>query len=50
LNRGDIEAWIRNVFFLDELALAIEEIRKEPLDIMEKVVKLKKVIRDWIEG
>lgn len=44
LNRGDIENWIRHVFFLDSLAKEISRIRLEPLSITEKIEKTKRIL------
>ncbi|MEM1830412.1 MAG: glycoside hydrolase family 57 protein [Desulfurococcaceae archaeon] len=44
LNRGDFENWIRNVFFLDQVADEIMKIRTEAEAIESKLEKLKKII------
>lgn len=44
INRGDIENWIRHVFFLDDLAEEIAKIRESQMSIEEKVNEIKRIL------
>lgn len=45
LNRGDLESWLSNVFFLEEAARELREARSAPASYEELLAKVKDVIR-----
>ncbi|MCC6025086.1 MAG: alpha-amylase [Desulfurococcaceae archaeon] len=49
LHRGDFEKWLVDVFFLDELRGALEELRSRTASYYEKLSDFKKIIRSVIE-
>lgn len=50
LNRGDIENWLKLVLHADELAFEVARIREEAVSGVEKVERLKRVLKSWVEG
>jgi len=49
LDRGDIENWLKLVPRADELTFEVARIREEAVSDVEKVERLKRVLKSWVE-